>query len=296
MRRLLVGLVAALSVVGTAQLEAIGGDWPWSRPKAGEGISLEQVAREIDCIEDKILDDGTVVIKQPDVYGQARMTLYRKNFETMMYGAIGNFNAVISARIFRSDQAALSSQTNLAAGLGAAGGTPAKGAAASTSSASTTVVPPPLYLTDSGAIPDALATNSIVRPDTIAAPLNTPFTFGGVNPGTGSIGLEPSVYLDELKHYQEHLNEIRRINMGDDIADSAGYGLYQIRMPVSIQPGELTHKGHGAILTVTARHDFGPDFLYTTFRNLAINDLVDQLGPVVYELIRSKALDAMPVR
>ena len=55
--------------------------------------------------------------------------------------------------------------------------------------------------------------------------------------------LEPTVYLDELKDYQDHLNEIRRINMGDDIADSAGYGLYLIRMPVSIQPGECTRQG-----------------------------------------------------
>ena len=72
--------------------------------------------------------------------------------------------------------------------------------------------------------------------------------------------------------------------MGDDTADSAGYGLYLIRMPVSIQPGECTRKGHGAILTTTVRHDFGPDFLPTTFRNLVINDLVDQLTPVVYEM------------
>lgn len=101
--------------------------------------------------------------------------------------------------------------------------------------------------------------------------------------------MEPTIYLDELKRYQDHLNELRRVNMGDDIADSAGYGLYLVRMPVSVQTGECTNKGHGAILTATLRHDFDRNFLASTFRNMAINDLVDQLSPIVYELIRSDA-------
>ena len=46
--------------------------------------------------------------------------------------------------------------------------------------------------------------------------------------------------------------------MGDDNADSAGYGMYLIRLPVSIDTGEKTREGHGAILNVTAHHDFGP--------------------------------------
>jgi hypothetical protein len=117
-------------------------------------------------------------------------------------------------------------------------------------------------------------------------------TIGGTPYG---LGLEPTIYLDELANYQAHLNDIRRINMGDDIADSAGYGLYLLRIPISIQPGHCTGKGHGAILQATIRHDFGPDFLYTTMRNLVINDLVDQLTPVVYELIRSNSLDSLTV-
>ncbi len=50
-------------------------DWPfrwWA--EADKPNTLEQVACSIDTIEEKILDDGTVVIKQPDVYGQSRMT------------------------------------------------------------------------------------------------------------------------------------------------------------------------------------------------------------------------------
>ena len=265
---------------------AWAGDWPWKKAKPGEPNTLEEVARSIDCLEDKILDDGTVVIKKPDVYGQSRMTLYRRDFEKQMYGAITKFNTVLSARLYRSDQAALSSQTNVAAGLASA----ASKAKTTTSTTTNVVTPTVLPAASSGGItPAGLAANSIVRPNTIAGELGAnPFTFGGT--GAGVVGLEPTVYLDELKDYQDHLNQIRRTNMGDDIADSAGYGLYLLRMPVSIQPGECTRKGHGAVLTATLRHDFGPDFLPKTFRNLAINDLVDQLTPIVFELIRCKAL------
>ena len=285
-----------LGVILLAQATAHGGDWPWlKKAKPGEPNTLEDVARSIDCLEDKVLDDGTVVLKKPDVYGQSRMTLYRKNFETQMYGAIGKFNAVVSARLYRSDQAALSSQTSVAAGLASA-----NSKAKTTTATTTNVVTPPPVLpaaTAGGITPDGLAANSIVRPGTIAGELGTtPFSFNGsLNPSSaGSVGLEPTVYLDELKDYQDHLNEIRRTNMGDDTADSAGYGLYLLRMPVSIQPGECTRKGHGAILTATVRHDFGPDFLPTTFRNLVVNDLVDQLTPIIYEMIRSNTLKSLP--
>ena len=60
-----------------------------------------------------------------------------------------------------------------------------------------------------------------------------------------------------------------------------------MRVPVSIQPGDDTKKGWGATVSMTMQHDFGPRFLPRTYRNLVINDLVDILGPYVYELIRS---------
>jgi len=142
----------------------------------------------------------------------------------------------------------------------------------------------------SGIVPNALAPGSITRGAPFSGLGGTLFANMGGN--SYQLGLEPTIYLDELANYQNHLNEIRRINMGDDIADSAGYGLYLIRMPVSIQPGECTLKGHGAVLTATVRHDFAPDFLATTFRNLVINDLVDQLTPILYEMIRSETLNS----
>ena len=109
--------------------------------------------------------------------------------------------------------------------------------------------------------------------------------------GRPGIGLEPTVVLDEKKRYFDALNNIRRNNMGDDTADSAGYGLYLVRLPASIQPGEKTLRDHGAQVTVTVRPEFVPNFLTETYRNLVINDLVDQLGPLVFELIRAGLVD-----
>ena len=276
----------------------------WLRFKAAPGSpnTLEQVARSIDCIEEKILDDGTVVIKRPDVYSQSRMTLYRKNFESALYNAINNFNEVLSARVFRSDQAAFLSQSNLAA---AAATAKTSGSGRGSSTTNNTITPPALVPVGTGAnagtgvTPNGLAPNSIVRPNSLTALANpstgAPFSLGfagqpGPSQTAYGLGVEPVVYLNQLKTYQDHLNQLRRVNMGDDIADSAGYGLYLIRMPVSIQPGECTHKGYGAVLNATLRHDFGSNFLPTTFRNLVVNDLVDQLSPIVYELLRSDAL------
>ena len=72
------------------------------------------------------------------------------------------------------------------------------------------------------------------------------------------------------------------MNLGADNADAAGYGLYLIRMPVSIQPGECTYKGHGASMTVGAKHYFSARFLPETFQVFVTNDLLDVLTPIVY--------------
>ena len=118
-----------------------------------------------------------------------------------------------------------------------------------------------------------------------------PFGKLAVGQGSGNLGLEPTVYLDEKKRFLDHLNEIRRLSIGPDQSDSAGYGLYLMRLPVSITPGECTYQGHGADLSVTVEHEFGKAFLPSTIRNLVVNDLVAQLGPVIYEVIRNGTLD-----
>ena len=63
--------------------------------------------------------------------------------------------------------------------------------------------------------------------------------------------LEPIVVLDEHSNYLNHLNQLRRINAGDDLADRPGYGLYLIRIPVTLSPGPRSRRGKGAIISVS---------------------------------------------
>src|SRR5262249_53856752 len=92
------------------------------------------------------------------------------------------------------------------------------------------------------------------------------------------ISVEPTVLLDEKARYLNHLHELRRINEGDDTADSPGYALNLVRIPVSILPGKCTDVGHGAEVTMTLTPYLSDELLPTTFRNLILNDLVDQIG------------------
>src|SRR5438874_6848535 len=60
-------------------------------------------------------------------------------------------------------------------------------------------------------------------------PVNLP-TRGFATIAKGGVTLEPSIYLDQKKRYLDHLNEIRRINEGDDTGDAPGYALNLIRL------------------------------------------------------------------
>ena len=47
----------------------------------------------------------------------------------------------------------------------------------------------------------------------------------------------PSLMVAQKKRYLDFLNQIRRENEGDDTADSPGYSLNLVRIPVSVLPG-----------------------------------------------------------
>lgn len=255
-------------------------------------LTMVKLANLIDIVERDLREDGTVVIQQPSVWGQARMTLYRKSFDSEMATASTQFKFILSARIARSDQAAFQSQTALGASLTTA----SPGSASSSSSSGNTPSGSTISLTGDKIISErdslAKAATDLLAAGQKTDPIKTRDAFDlltnlfkTVGTQDGNLGVEPTVFLDEKKNYLDHLNEIRRINMGDDTADSAGYGLYLVRMPVSIEPGQKTNNGHGAMLNVTAEHNFRPLFLQRTYRNLVINDLLDQLTPILFEIL-----------
>ena len=233
--------------------------WQRDRPPTCKDDRVEQLADEIDWLEHHIDSYGSIVAKQPDVWGQSRLTRHRYEYEAEMKAQLGKFEDLNNASISRSDQSF--------AGLASAMGRSDSGST------------PPNFTTVQNMISNPADPNSGVIDRT--APFTTtsqPFaTFGMGN--NNAVSLEPNIHLDHLSDYIGHLDELRRINEGDDTADSPGYALNLVRIPISILPGKNTQRGHGAEVTVIGEAQLGDELLPTTFRNLVVNDLVDLIAP-----------------
>jgi len=273
-RRIATGLMAAAGLLTTA---ATAGDFSAilhgltapvralhrEKPASCPDDRVERLAAEIDWLEHHIDAYGSIVAKHPDVWGQSRLTRHRAEYEEQLRAQLGGFQEINNASLRRSDQAFLG--LALALGESTASGSSTKPAQASASV--TTMISNP-----------ASDTSGVIARTPPFAATEKPFaTFGLDN--ANAIGLEPTIHLDHLSRYLHHLQELRRINEGDDIADSPGYALNLVRIPVSILPGKNTAAGHGAEITIIADMQLGEDLLPTTFRNLVVNDLVDLLAP-----------------
>jgi hypothetical protein len=273
------------------------------------------VARDLDHLEKHIDWYGSATAKAPDVWGQARLTQYREEFEKEMAPAAKDFEAVISGTQSRSDQSFLASATALSFAIqpkppvignvtstktAAAPSTPAlvptssnlqqfkldpqsgsfsildtvsakpaSPAAPPASPPPTPIAPLPLATTDS-----LLAVGSgAIKQNAPTAPATLVFAAA-----KNGIGLEKTEYLNQKARYLNHLAQIRRNNEGDDTADSPGYSLNLIRIPVSVLPGKKTDTGHGAEVTMTIQPMLGEELLPATFRNLVIAGLTKELG------------------
>jgi len=232
-------------------------------PATQVDCSVEQLAGEIDWLEKYIQRYGSIVAKHPDVWGQSRLTRHRVEYEKILAAQKDGFRELNNASLRRSDQSFL----GMALALQAAA-TP--GANIPSSDATSSV----MNLISTGTNPKEAI------PFTRTAPFAaTKDSFASFGLDDNNIGLEPTIHLDHLDRYVKHLQELRRINEGDDNGDSPGYALNLVRIPVSVLPGQFTQHGHGAEITVTADLQLGDDLLPTTFRNLVINDLVDTLAP-----------------
>ena len=67
--------------------------------------TVRALAHDLDELEELIEKYGSVVAKQPDVWGQAHLTKHREEFEKQMAAELGNFNFTLQGTVSESDQA-----------------------------------------------------------------------------------------------------------------------------------------------------------------------------------------------
>lgn len=253
--------------------------------------TVQALAHDLDALEELIEKFGSVVVKQPDVWGQARLTKHREEFEKIMVAELSNFSFTLQGSISVTDQAYFADAAALSA---AAVGTPRRGVisnSTATSAAAPAAQAPPPAPPPPPPVPQPQPLPLPDQSDTFAAFSNINRTqvrtgptleFAGAKTG---ISVEPTVLLDQRARYLNHLHELRRINEGDDTADSPGYALNLVRIPVSILPGKCTDVGCGAEVTMTLTPYLSEELLPTTFRNLVMNDVIDQIGFPVTQFI-----------
>jgi len=247
-------------------------------PQTALDPCIEKLASEIDWLEGHIDAYGTIVAKHPDVWGEARLTKHRDEFERIMRAELGGFETRLSATVAQADQAYAVTAIALSAALDDSSTSTPQSATAS-------------------------ATNLIATLDGGGGKLNLSERVEGQGafakdrfanfPNGGSIDISPVDYLDQLKRYQGHLNQIRRENEGDDTSDSPGYSMNLVRIPVSVLPGKHTRRGYGAEITITAEPYLSHNLLCNTYRDLVVNDLVDQLSLPILKISEAiKDIDA----
>ena len=244
------------------------------KPRTDADCDVERLAARIDWLEHQLAADGSIVAKEPDVWGQSRLMRHRFEYEEQMRRQLGAFTERSSAAIHRSDQAFLGMALAIQSASGRRRGASEVAIPDATGSAS-------VINSIQGLLPTTNEAAGRTEPVIIArtAPFSVPEAPAGFQFSGEPLALEPTTHLDQLSRYLSHLAELRRVNEGDDSADAPGYALNLVRLPVSITPGTHTRKGHGAEITIRAEAVLGPDLLPTTFRNLVINDLVDMIAP-----------------
>lgn len=111
----------AVSLLAQSVAPAAAGWNPFSPTKKhrrDDGVTL--VAETIDDIEKHLEYFGTISAKQPDVWGEARLTKYRRDVETQLENRIGRFDVTINAALTRRDATFAAAAFSL--GVGASGG------------------------------------------------------------------------------------------------------------------------------------------------------------------------------
>ena len=131
-------LGAGLFVAGTCSVSppaTKAGDFP----RVFKTTSVEKLARKIDDLQEDIDRNGTVVVKSPDVWGEARLTKHRAEYEALLEAEKGNFKETIQATLKRSDQAFLLQTLAMQAALGGRSATTVTPSGTTVNTSSTTV-------------------------------------------------------------------------------------------------------------------------------------------------------------
>ena len=277
---------------------------PMGESHLGKNPTMHALACDLDHLEKHIDWYGSVVAKVPDVWGQARLTKYREEFELLMSQQKDTFKLNLQGSLYRSDQTYFADALAISAAIqpkrpiiGSLTTTKAPvliptDAQTVTQSSDTTVqgITKSTQTTENAKAPTPAAAPAPVKPfdlpdvtklvpdNVIQRNTITKIATLGGDLKTNAIGLEPTIVLDQMSRYLNYLHQIRRNNEGDDTADSPGYSLNLMRIPVSVFPGKRTDVGFGAEITMTITPILGEDLLPVTFRNLVINDLVQHLG------------------
>lgn len=259
-----------------------------NKPDATHVPSVERVAGEIDWLEHKVETFGTIVPKQPDVWGEARLTKYRRQVEVELAKRLDDFGATLQGSIRRSDQSLLTAALtlNAAAASPSPEGLSADEIAAFNSRTTALNEQTAAISTLAQATLTAGSADSIARTGPFAGTTIISPPAEGVTADPLKIAIEPTVFNDQLSRYLKALNQLRRINEGDDTSDSPGYSLNLVRIPVSVLPGKMTRKGYGAEVSLTAEPQITDDLLPSTMRSLIVNDVVNMHSlPVSQQLL-----------
>src|SRR5262249_46670067 len=111
------GLASALVLMHSAGPAAAGPLGWLIHHEEPPPCTLAAIGAALDAADRDIRAAGTIVIKQPDVWGQDRMTAFRRDFDLRMRGELDRFQPVISAQVARTEAAVIVAQGLLGARL-----------------------------------------------------------------------------------------------------------------------------------------------------------------------------------
>lgn len=258
----------------------IAGDGPFRLVgRTSKPTAVEQLAERIDHMERSLDEYGSIVIKTPDVWGESRLMRHRSEVENQLEARLNSFDFKINAVQSTRDAAFLATAIALQGAMGDkdvprltnAALTEDEAKKASNVTAATM-----------GLVPDPNGTNVELAPRQAFQDFVS--TVDGKTVANLNVSVEPVIELDQLNRYLQHLNELRRLNEGDDNADTPGYALNLIRIPVSILPGRKTEEGFGAEVQITVDPYISEEVLPLAFKDFVINGLVDRISFDVFQI------------